>query len=104
MVRFEGVFLRSIRYQGGDSARLAPLVVGDRPPSVTAAASKPAPTGAGAKHGAWGNFSGLDWALGLGAAVVVVAVLARHHLRRPSRRPLRLDSEFEPPPEFNEPV
>ena len=34
-VRFEGTFLRRLRYQGGDTARLAPLIVGDGPPSVT---------------------------------------------------------------------
>jgi hypothetical protein len=31
---FSGTFLRQIRYQGGDTDRLAPLIVGPEPPSV----------------------------------------------------------------------
>jgi hypothetical protein len=101
-VRFEGIFLRQVRYQGGDTARLAPLVVGDGPPAVITAAPKPAPTDAGADE-AWGHFTAFDWGLGLGAAVVVALVLARQHLRRAPRKPLRLESEIEPPPEFVDP-
>jgi hypothetical protein len=99
-VRFEGVFLRQVRYQGGDTARLAPLIVGDRAPAVTAAAPKPGPSGLVSGRWAWDGFSRLDWELGLAAAVVVALVLARQHLRRAPRRPLRLEAETEPPPEF----
>ena len=94
-VRFEGVFLRQVRYPGGDADRLAPLVVGDRPPLVTA----PAPAapgdflGGGANGRRW-----FDWALGLGAAVLVALVLARRHFERPVRR--SRPTGREPPPEF----
>jgi len=109
-VGFEGVFLRQIRYPGSDTARLAPLIVGDRPPTVTAAAAPepgPAPgpdrARVGPATGVWGRFSRLDWALGIGAAVVVVWVLVFQHLRRPPRRLLRLEGQVDPPPEFVDP-
>src|SRR6185437_9218161 len=35
-VRFEGTFLKLIRYQGGDVARLAPLLVGPQAPVAAA--------------------------------------------------------------------
>lgn len=96
-VAFEGVFLRSIRYAGGDTARLAPLIVGDRAPAVTGAAPKPA---AGPVSRGRGAFSAVDWALGAGAAAVVIGALVVQHLRRAPARLLRLDRGAEPPPEF----
>ena len=36
MVRFTGTFLKMVRYAGGDGARLAPLIVGDRLPVAVA--------------------------------------------------------------------
>ena len=32
-VTFTGTFLKTIRYSAGDQSRLAPLIVGDRPPA-----------------------------------------------------------------------
>jgi hypothetical protein len=106
LVRFEGVFLRQVRYQATDTARLAPLIVGDRPPVVTNAVPKPttSPAGPTAVLGAWGDFSAFEWSLGLAAGVVVALALARQHLRRAPRKPLRLESDPEPPPEFIEPT
>jgi hypothetical protein len=105
-VRFEGVFLRQVRYPGGDAARRAPLVVGDRAPTVTTTAPRPAaePPQGRAGSGAWGGFSRFDWALGLGAALVAGWVLAFQHLRRPPRRPHPFESDLEPPPEFVDPA
>ena len=34
-VKFTGTFLKTIRYAAGDQARLAPLIVGDRPPAAS---------------------------------------------------------------------
>ena len=99
-VRFEGTFLRRLRYQGGDADRLAPLVVGDRPPAVTTPApprpTRPppglAPPGAGLTR--------FEWPLGLLAAAVLALALARRHLLGPSRPPVRPRGDEEPPPEF----
>ena len=103
-VGFEGVFLRQVRYPGGDTARRAPLIVGDRPPTVTAALKpRPDPVRGGPAPGVWGGFSRLDWALGIGAAVVAGWVLVFQHLRRPTRCPLRLEEHGEPPPDFVDP-
>jgi hypothetical protein len=95
-VTFEGTFLRKVRYQGSDTARLAPLVVGDRPPTV----KSPNP----GRNGGSGPFQGdrlwLDGALGLMAALIVAAVLARQHLKKPPAAPV----DYEPPPDFVEPA
>ena len=97
-VRFEGVFLRTIRYQGGDSDRLAPLVVGDKAPTVTRADPKRVELPRSTSDRTWGGFSATEWALGAAAAGVVVLVLAVQHLKAPVRPPPR----DEPPPEFVE--
>ena len=81
-VRFTGTFLKRLRYQGGDAARLAPLIVGPEAPTDS---SPTAPR--------WSTF---DWILGLGAAWVVASMLARRHLARPPWPPASLD----PPPRF----
>ena len=85
-VRFTGTFLRRVEYHSGDVPRLAPLIVGPRPPT--------APPGAPETEGlAW---SSGDWMMATGACVVVGWFLARRHLARPlSRRPL-----LDPPPLF----
>ena len=94
-VRFEGVFLRTVRYQGGDTARLAPLIVGDSPPKLVAAAPTSKPT-TGADQGIWGGFSRLDWLLGIASAAVVMLVLGRQHLGRPTR----FETEADHTPDF----
>jgi hypothetical protein len=94
---FTGTFLKLVEYQGGDSRRLAPLIVGPAPP-VVVARDRP-PSAAPAKEP---PTSRLDWTIGLAAALVVAAVLAYQHLRRPSRRPLELKSRVEPEPVFDD--
>jgi len=94
-VRFVGTYLKRIQYQGGDVPRLAPLVVGDRPPGVTKAA--PGPSGRGSQ-----GWSAMDWTVGLVAVGLVVLVLGRQHLRRPVRSPLNVDVPG-PAPEFVQP-
>lgn len=92
LIRFEGVFLRALEYQGSDAKRLAPLIVGDRTPVVVAPPKVSPKTPAG--------MSTVDWALGLGAAALVALVLARQHFRAPGRASLRKNLDLEPPPEF----
>jgi hypothetical protein len=106
LVEFEGVFLRQVRYRGGDAPRLAPLIVGDQTPKVTLAAPpKPRPGGPeGGRVGGSGGFSTVEWSLGLGAAVLVALVLAFQYLRQPPRRSLHLETNVEPPPDFVDPA
>jgi hypothetical protein len=89
-VRFAGTFLRTIRFAAKDTARLAPLIVGPRPPETIPSAAQTHPPGA--------RFSGLDWMLGVGAALVVAFVLAWQHARKPVRRPTL--PEIGLPPQF----
>ncbi len=88
-VRFAGTFLKRIRYQGGDMPRLAPLIVGPRPPVALARPSDPAEVRQ--KNPSW-----LDGPIGLVITALVALILARQCLRRPVRRPLDRD----PPPDF----
>ena len=92
-VRFVGTFLKRLRYQGGDGPRLAPLIVGPKPPTALERASSKAPNSS--RSIPW-----LDWMVGLVAATFVALVLAWQHLRRPARRPLDLDAA--PPPVFDD--
>ena len=85
-VRFSGTFLKRLKYEGGDSPRVAPLIVGPEPPSTSAGSSEVASR-------AW---SPQDWMMGLGACAVVALVLARRHFARPSSPQLGHD----PPPVF----
>jgi len=89
-VRFAGVFLKRLRYQSGDAARLAPLIVGDRPPIAIAPA---------AGDGPWGP-NPVQWLLGLGCLGLVTLILASRHLGAPRarRRP-----DAGPAPEWIEP-
>ncbi len=85
-VRFGGTFLRRVRYRGGDAERLAPLIVGPGPARV----ERPAPP---AEKG-----SPFDGAFVAVLGGIVVLILLRAHLRRPSTRPI-VDG---PPPEFQD--
>jgi hypothetical protein len=87
-IRFEGTFLRRIRYRGGDVERLAPLVVGPGPARIERAA--PAEPAASSSP-----FGGVFVAV-LGG--IVVLALLRAHLRRPVTRPIVAG----PPPEFQD--
>lgn len=73
VVRFDGRFLRRIRYASGDGDRLAPLVVGPGGPTRVV---EPGGTRGDA----------VDWGVGLGVAALVGALLASRHLGRPARR------------------
>jgi hypothetical protein len=99
LVRFTGTFLKTVRYTAGDGERLAPLIVGDRPPapqSPTEARGEASATrsgageiiraiGGGGRDGrpvadrrAWTIAS---WALGLSLAALTALVIAGQHLR-----------------------
>jgi len=79
-VRFAGTFLRLISYPGGDTKRVAPLIVGPGPPSDLDPAAAPG----GPSFGPiFGGDHAADWAIGLAAALGVAGVLARRHLNRP---------------------
>lgn len=93
-VTFEGTFLRRIQYQGADAARLAPLVVGDRPP--TSSAAGPAPPTPRAPAVA----PRLDAMIALMAAGFVALALARRRLGAPPRAPRPPRTEPDPPPVF----
>jgi hypothetical protein len=94
-VRFTGTFLKTVRYPVEDGDRLAPLIVGDRPPEPQPPGergeSAAPPSGAGAVLRAIGGGSrpGADrraWTyetLGLGLIIAALAalVIARQQLR-----------------------
>jgi hypothetical protein len=96
-IRFTGTFLKMVSYPAGDGARLAPLVVGQQPPTPTAKATSSVgagslPSAHGVKAGGypghrirWWPLSQSSWALGLILAVVTVGVFAWQYLRAPSR-------------------
>jgi hypothetical protein len=89
-IRFDGTFLRTIRYGGGDAPRLAPLVVGGEPPSIVPEESRA--DGSSVRLPSWVYWS---------AALIVVAslalLLAWLHLQGPgpSRRIDHGPVEFE---------
>jgi hypothetical protein len=85
-VRFSGTFLKRIAYQGGDVARLAPLIVGPVAPSNLDLSP-------GAERTSW---SSADWTMALGLALIAGLFLARRHLSRPLPAPRPLG----PPPSF----
>lgn len=89
--RFVGTFLKRIRYEGADVPRLAPLIVGPAPPVDVAPSQAPSEPPRQA-------FSWVDWSLGAGAALVVAAVLAWQHARKPIPRTPPL--EMGPAPTF----
>jgi hypothetical protein len=96
---FTGTYLKLVEYQGGDGQRLAPLIVGPAPPVAVAVPQDGSPSGDPAEEPPSRR---LDWTIGLAAALVVAAVLAYQHLRRPFRRPLELKSRVEPEPIFDD--
>jgi hypothetical protein len=89
-VRFTGTFLKIVRYAGGDGARLAPLIVGDRLPEPVAPSSDSS-LGAGVDlAGGKSNSPRMAlgpayWAIALAVLAVCAVVLARWHLRTPAR-------------------
>jgi hypothetical protein len=117
-VRFTGTFLKTVRYPAGDADRLAPLIVGDRPPEPQPpgergeSATPPSGAGAilraigggtrpGAERRAW-TYETL-W-LGLILAAMAALVIARQHLRAAraggdaAARRGRRDQEMPDPP------
>ena len=99
-VAFEGTYLKRLRYKGADADRLAPLVVGAAPPTVTA----PAPKGETGGERPPDPLGRLEWTFGLVAAGLVALVLARGQVRGWGRRPKRGGRDDGPPPEFNDGV
>ena len=84
-VRFTGTSLKMVRYAGGDGARLAPLVVGDRSPVAVIARANPTGTGESGKSYSGGALGPGYWAIALAALAVCAMLFARWHLRVPMR-------------------
>ena len=97
-VTFTGRFLRTIRYAGSDQPRLAPFVVGDRPPSHVALAPSTKESTAAALRAigaspdpAWERQTGrrfeswspAAWTVGIALGLAGAGMLAWQHLRRP---------------------
>ncbi len=96
-VRFTGTFLKTVRYPAGDGERLAPLIVGDRPPEPQPAAEADGgldapPSGAGRVFRAIGGGDGRpgegrrSWtlettALGMVLAAMAALLIVRQHIR-----------------------
>jgi hypothetical protein len=86
-VTFTGTFLKTIRYPAADLARLAPLIVGDRPPTMTmetAGGGKPSkaealrPSDTRPRSEVW---TPAAWVLSLALGLAAAAVLAWQHVR-----------------------
>jgi hypothetical protein len=104
-VRFTGTFLKMVRYAASDGARLAPLVVGDRPPSSQPADAVLRAIGGHVPDASrdWSSWSPVAWALGLSASALAGGLLAWWHLNTPSRKPRRrtmTPPAADPPLEF----
>jgi len=100
-VTFTGRFLKTIRYAGSDQPRLAPWIVGDRPPSSAALAPRANEPAAAAAFRAIGSspepepewerqmgrrfesWSPAAWMLGIALGLAGAGVLAWQHVRRP---------------------
>lgn len=91
-VRFEGTFLRRIRYRSGDCDRLAPLIVGRNTPTVVWAPTFSQELDIGRSR--------LDWGVGLTVGGIVAVILFTFHARRPMRRRIVTG----PPPVFEEEI
>jgi len=124
MVRFTGTFLKTVRYAARNGERLAPLIVGDRPPEPrpageVEAGAEPAATASSSREvlralGGGGREPRPDtdrraratgsWALGLGLAAIAALVIAGQYLRgaqlrrRMARRRSLRDSDLPDPP------
>jgi hypothetical protein len=95
-IRFTGTFLKLVRYSAKGGARLAPLVVGDRPPvpiSNEAGSVRSPPAALRSWGGRLPNdslersaWSPASWALGQTLAALAAGVIVWQHLRAPSRR------------------
>lgn len=91
VVQFTGTFLKTVRYAGGDGDRLAPLIVGDRPPApdpTPAAGSAPgaSPTPGRNRDGPRPARdprprSGRNPALAMILAVIIAMLIASRHIR-----------------------
>jgi hypothetical protein len=99
LVRFTGTFLKTVRYGAGDGERLAPVIVGDRPPEHQPPAeaggeARATRSGAGEILRAIGGGGRDDhpgthrrtwkigsWAVGLTLAALTALVIAGQHLR-----------------------
>jgi hypothetical protein len=113
-VRFTGTFLKMVSYAGSDGARLAPLVVGDRPPTSIAPKLDTSDSSFEGGHtNANGDKSDSSmalgpayWALALAVLALGAVILARWHLRAPARlateRRTSSPSVADPPLEFIE--
>lgn len=77
VIRFNGVFLRLIRYEGSDGNRIAPLIVGPGPIE---------PIGPPPETPANPSTAGSEAWLALIVGAFVVLILGIQHLRRPPRR------------------
>jgi hypothetical protein len=88
-VTFAGTFLKTIRYPAADQPRLAPLIVGNRPPMLTteaAPAAEPSAVDSSSRRGqAVESWSPATWVLGLALGLVAAALLAWQHFRNPLR-------------------
>ena len=87
-VRFTGTFLKMVRYAGSDTARLAPLIVGDQRPVLISAEPTERRVHDADLASTRGSRAVIQLAIGaLGLAVAAVAAvsLARWHLRAPAR-------------------
>jgi hypothetical protein len=107
MVQFTGTFLKMVRYAGADTARLAPLIVGDRPPVVSS--FEPVERQADYAPSGVTRGSGLAirlayWALGLAGAAIAAVLFVRWHLglgtRSESLRAQSANLALDPPLEF----
>jgi hypothetical protein len=99
VVTFSGLYLRTIRYAGGDQPRLAPWIVGDRPPASVAMAPRANESAAAAlraigasPRSQWEgqlarrfeSWSPAAWTVGIALGLAGAGVLAWQHVRRPS--------------------
>ncbi|MFO0955873.1 MAG: hypothetical protein U0800_00205 [Isosphaeraceae bacterium] len=84
-IRFDGLFLKPIRYPAGDEPRVAPLIVGSRSPV-------PHATDPLAGQPPRSPFSAVDWIVGLVVGGLAALLLLRHALKRPARPRRRASS------------
>jgi hypothetical protein len=77
---FTGTFLRRVRYQGGDAPRLAPLIVGGRPPEPLSRAETVDATAFRLPTWAY-------WAAGVPLAAGLAVLMAWLQMQRPVPRP-----------------
>jgi hypothetical protein len=124
-VAFTGTSLRTIRYAAADQPRLAPLIVGDRPPepvektsgegsaeaALRSIGASPVPVPDSRPSPVADSWPAAGWILGLFLGLVAAAVLAWQHLRGPSGveylsrrvaggRPAERRAGDDAPPEF----